>query len=350
MAFWEYTLTGFDDFLEQRRLAFAEPMPASRVCGICGRVPSSTVLLPCGHVSCEQCQQREVFEGMECPFDGNAFDEGQLVRITFQPSDLENRLVFCIVGGRKCPSFAGKLSELRDHMRHCRSIDVTCAKCERPVASEVAVDHYRNCCEEASACLSACKVPLDRAVEEISGVKEGLEIARQWVLGERGGDDDLVNGANGLVEKLVSLDRALSAVQEMAGSVEGRCCSLPSLREKPRASGPFRAASKPGLFITTCKLNNVYTARDSLSRGNKEEKISSELYTLGGYTFKLQCKLLLTEGEDGEEVKVGFVLFLRNGDWDDFLEWPFSKKVALIIAHPTDETKDVRLTSPMEWL
>ncbi|KAH6922109.1 hypothetical protein HPB50_009521 [Hyalomma asiaticum] len=49
MSSWEYTLTGFGDFYEQRRIAFTEPMPVSRVCNMCGRVPSSSIMLPCGH-------------------------------------------------------------------------------------------------------------------------------------------------------------------------------------------------------------------------------------------------------------------------------------------------------------
>ncbi|KAH7973408.1 hypothetical protein HPB49_000723 [Dermacentor silvarum] len=327
MAFWKYTLAGFNDFLEQRRVAFTEPMPASRVCSICGRVPSSTVLLPCGHVLCEECRS-EVFEGMECPYDGTAFTEGQLVRLRFELSDLEQLPVVCVVGGKKCATFAGKLCDLKDHVRHCRSWEVKCAKCQRSVARDVAVDHYRQCCDGNAPQHSSSDARVRRAVEEVRGIKDGLESLRQRALGERGGDEYLVNEANDLVERLTCLDRALCEAQENASGVDREAVSLQSMTGKQMAPGPFRAASKPG--------------------NKKEHRISTEVYTLSGYTFKLDCKFSLSGSEGNEEVNVIFILFLRDGDWDDHVQWPFSKKVSLVIAHPRDETKDIRLVIDMK--
>ncbi|KAH7976081.1 hypothetical protein HPB52_008622 [Rhipicephalus sanguineus] len=343
MASWVYTLTGFGDFLEQRRLAFTEPMPPSRVCSICGRVPPGTALLPCGHVLCGECQG-EVFDGMECPFDGRAFTEGQLVRLRFELTDLEQLRVVCIVGGRKCATFSGKLSELRDHMRQCRSVDVQCAKCHRSIASEAAVEHYKQCYTESVPRRLSSDVRVRKAVEEVRRIKKDLEVLRQQSLGKHNtGDDDLVNGANGLVEKIASLDRALSAVQETEASVD-REGSPFSFRKAP---GPFRAASKPGLFITICKFTNMCAACDSLNGNNKERTVPGENCALAGYTFSVDCKFSLSGNAENEEVNV-FILFLKFGDWDDHVEWPFTKKVAIIIAHPTDESKDIRLTLEME--
>ncbi|XP_049513036.1 uncharacterized protein LOC125940651 isoform X2 [Dermacentor silvarum] len=347
MAFWEYTLTGFNDFLEQRRVAFAEPMPASRVCSICGRVPSSTVLLPCGHVLCDECRG-EVFEGMECPYDGRAFTKAQLVRLRFELSDLEQLPVVCVVGGKKCAAFVGKLCELKDHLRHCRSGEVMCAKCQRSVARDVAVDHYRQCCDGNAPQHSSSDARVRRAVQEVRGIKDGLESLRQRALGERGGDDDLVNEANDLVERLTSLDRTLCEAQGNASGVDREAVSLQSLPRKQMAPGPFRAASKPGVFHTICKFTNVYAARDSLSKNKKEHVISTENYTLSGYTFSLDCKFSLSGSEGNEEANVKFFLFLCDGKWDDYVQWPFSKKVWLVIAHPRDETKDIRLTIDMK--
>ncbi|KAL3226841.1 hypothetical protein MRX96_024668 [Rhipicephalus microplus] len=52
MAYSEYTLTGFSPFLEQLRIAFAEPLPADYVCSTCGRVSADNAVLPCGHIVC----------------------------------------------------------------------------------------------------------------------------------------------------------------------------------------------------------------------------------------------------------------------------------------------------------
>ncbi|XP_070376889.1 uncharacterized protein [Dermacentor albipictus] len=344
MAFWEYTLSGFSDFLDQRRVAFTEPLPPSRVCSVCTRVPSSSELLPCGDVLCEECQG-QVFKRMECPFDGRTFSKGELVRLRFELSDLEKLRVHCIVGGKQCANFAGKLSELRDHLRHCRSFDVKCAKCHRSVVCEAAVDHYRQCYDGNAPLQSSCDALVQTAVEDVRSIKEELESLRQRALGERDGDDDLVNGANGLVERLASLDRALSGFLEKVSGVDREGVSGQSSIKKSLTLGPFRAASKPGAFITTLKFANVYAARDSLKQERKEHCLLSEVYMLGGYTFKLQCKFLLSQDK---EVSVGFTVFLRDGEWDDSLEWPFSKKVTVIIAHPIDETKDVKVTSRMK--
>ncbi|XP_070377053.1 uncharacterized protein [Dermacentor albipictus] len=347
MAFWEYTLAGFNDFLEQRRVAFAEPMPTCRVCSICGRLPSSTVLLPCGHALCEDCRG-EVFEGMECPYDAIAFKERQLVRLRFELSDLEQLRVVCMVGGKKCATFAGKLCELRDHLRHSRIGEVKCAKCHRSVARDVAVDHYRQCCEGNTPPHSASEARVQRALEEIRGIREDLESLRQRASDERDGDDDLVNGTNALVEKLAGLERAVGEAREITNGVDREAVSLQSVSKKPVTPGPFRAASKRGVFNRMCKFTNVYAARDLLSQDKKEHDIYTESYTLGGYTFYLECMFSFSGSADNKDVNVKFILFLANGDWDDYVQWPFSKKVSLVIAHPTDATKDIGLTIHME--
>ncbi|KAH7979402.1 hypothetical protein HPB49_022614 [Dermacentor silvarum] len=221
---WEYTLTGFGDFLEQRSVAFTEPMPASRVCSICGRVPSSSVLLACCHVLCDDCRSKAFELGMVCPFDGKASTEGQLVRLRFELSELEQLHVVCMVGGRKCTTFAGKLSALRDHLRECLSGDVKCAICCRSIAREAAVNHYRQCRGGNAPRHSVINALVHRAVEKIQGIKDDVESLVQRAANERDGDGNLVNVVNGLVERLATAHRVLSEAQEMgsAGGVRKR--------------------------------------------------------------------------------------------------------------------------------
>lgn len=113
---WSYTLAGFGDFLELRRVTFAEPMPATRVCGVCGLLPSLTRHLPCGHVLCDLCVAQIVkCEG--CPFDGRKFALADVRSIAFERSELDQCRVHCTAcdgstgSGNQC-DFAGKLSEL----------------------------------------------------------------------------------------------------------------------------------------------------------------------------------------------------------------------------------------------
>ncbi|KAL3210238.1 hypothetical protein MRX96_052229 [Rhipicephalus microplus] len=127
----------------------------------------------------------------------------------------------------------------------------------------------------------------------------------------------------------------------MAAMTIGEGSNRLPIRETP---GPFRAASKPSLFITTCQFPNICVTRQGLTQTNKKARVSTVCSTLAGYTFKVDCKFTMSAEED---VDVSFILFLQPGVWDKRVEWPFAKKVALIIAHPTDERKDVR--PPYAW-
>ncbi|KAL3192526.1 hypothetical protein MRX96_058943 [Rhipicephalus microplus] len=250
MAFWTYRLTGFGDCFEQRRVSFAEPMPADRVCSICGRIQSNAVHLACAHILCLRCKV-EVCDAKKCPLDGTAITEKELLPFETDACYLERRRVVSVVDGRKCSSnFSGKLSELKRHLASCRDGDLHCAKCNRPVAREAAAEHYRKCCETNSTRLSATDARVRKAVEEIRGIKEDFESLQQKALNERDSEDELVNGVNG-----------------------------------------FSFAAK----------------------GN------------------------------GEQVKVMFVIRLQAGQWGDYVEWPCSKKFALVIMQPRDETNDIRL-------
>ncbi|KAL3210233.1 hypothetical protein MRX96_052224 [Rhipicephalus microplus] len=157
-------------------------MPASRVCSICGRLPSATIVLPCGDVFCELCLD-EVCDEAKYPFDGRAFTKRQLVRLRFELSELEQRRVVCVLAGRQCAAFDGQLSELRDRMRRCRSMDVKCAKCNRLVTRETALEHYNQCSDGNAKRVSHSAVL--RPVEEVRGVKRGLGRMLGQAFGER---------------------------------------------------------------------------------------------------------------------------------------------------------------------
>ncbi|KAL3210232.1 hypothetical protein MRX96_052223 [Rhipicephalus microplus] len=247
MAFWTYALTGFGDFFEQRRVSFTQPIPVDRVCGICCRIPSNAVLLPCAHVSCLKCKVK-VCNAKQCPLDGTAITEEELISFETDPCYLEMRCVVCVVDGRKCSSnFCGKLSELKRHLATCRGGDMPCAEGYRPVANEAAAQHHRKCDETNSTLHSATDARVRKAVEEIRGIKEDLESLRQ-LINERDSEDELVNGVNALVERLANLDRSLSVAQETVTDAhrEGNQSS------KPPAPGPSRAASKPCACAKPC--------------------------------------------------------------------------------------------------
>lgn len=157
------------------------------------------------------------------------------------------------------------------------------------------------------------------------------------------------NGANVLTERVADLERGLRDVRKRCHDRVDERSSSPFRASKSRASltvipGPYRAASRPGVLITTCKFPDIYVVHESLKKGEKEVRISSDTYTLGGYTFRLDCQF----SKERYGTSVRFILLLRDGEWDGYLEWPFSKKVTLIIMHLRDAERDVRLPLPMD--
>ncbi|XP_070377054.1 uncharacterized protein [Dermacentor albipictus] len=337
MAFWEYTLTGFSDFFEQRHVAFADPMPATPICAICGLLPSTCLVLPCGHILCEFCKVQAAEAG--CPFDGKNFKEVDLLHLTFKLCDLERLQVVCVANRQTC-TFTGRISELRDHLVECGSGHTKCGKCQLSVRRSVAVDHYRQCHGESVASQSTNVARQGKAPERIQAVVEVQKNMRQRGLSE-GHGSDLRNGANQLVERLANLARVFSDERESVSDGELRGLRLRSSRETSIASGPCRAASKPGAFICLCVFAEVYAGYYSLKE-SQEHTVTTESYLLAGYTFVLSCKF--SKDEVGE-VSVSFAMALCDGDWDRCLEWPFSKTVTFIIAHLKDQVKDVRFTS-----
>ncbi|KAL3210239.1 hypothetical protein MRX96_052230 [Rhipicephalus microplus] len=111
------------------------------------------------------------------------FEEGQLVRLRFELSHLEQLSVVCTVGGRKCGTFSGKLSELKDHMRLCRSVDVECEKCRIAIPSEAAVEHYTQCYTESDRRRLSNNVRVQRLVEEVRRIKEDVQAFSAAVVG-----------------------------------------------------------------------------------------------------------------------------------------------------------------------
>ncbi|KAH7976388.1 hypothetical protein HPB52_012907 [Rhipicephalus sanguineus] len=289
---WKYTLTGFGEFLEMRRVAFAEPMPPTHLCDVCGMLPSRTLLLPCDHVLCDSCRD-QLPQGNDCccPFDGSKFVDSDVHPMTIEWCELEQRRIVCSAGSQVC-GFSGKLCELADHLTRCGGGKIKCCKCDRPVFRGHAVNHYRSCTGR-----------LRTANAEAASTMANMEKNTRELM------------------SAVTIAKKVTVIQ-----------------------GAHRAAPRGGVLITTCKFAGIYSDIGSLKEKGKELRISTDTYTLGGYTFKLECRFT----KDGNIVNVAFALFLRDGEWDSYVDWPFSKKVTLVIMRPRNPAKDIRLHTNMK--
>ncbi|KAL1475153.1 hypothetical protein MTO96_037485 [Rhipicephalus appendiculatus] len=341
---WTYTLTGFTDSLERRRLVFLEPLPDSRVCAACGVVPFQASLLPCGHVFCRFCED-QIREGATCPVDRYKYDEENVLQSNFPLEDLEQRRVLCGVVGEKC-DFVGTVSDMECHLVECVADENECARCRRPVARRDAVDHCWHCTASFPVMwlgLTATDVVPSSIFEKLNAFKEGvLRVREQWTSSDdsEDGSSDGVDMTAPLVDGVVQLVRELLPVGRVP-----RCpdrVSTPSdSANVPWASGPYRGASKAGVSVATCALEEVSACWDLFSEQDKNVNITSNQCTAAGYTFRMRAHLV---NDKSEGVRVHFVFFLVSGEWDDHVSWPFAKELTLTLAHPVDASRDVKLS------
>lgn len=183
MAGKEYYLKGFGAFLDYRRVVFLEPLPKIRVCSVCEMVSSLSWLLPCCHVVCCSCKG-QIAADQICALDEEKFDEGNVILLEFQPSQLDRYLVRCLSGGRKC-GFIGKPSELREHSAQCTGYEVRCVKCKMYVARNTIVLHCKRCSGVSMS-------PSARAIIELAWHRGDLK-KRRKESGE-GVNGDFLNG------------------------------------------------------------------------------------------------------------------------------------------------------------
>ncbi|KAL1444173.1 hypothetical protein MTO96_029994, partial [Rhipicephalus appendiculatus] len=90
--------------------------------------------------------------------------------------------------------------------------------------------------------------------------------------------------------------------------------------------GPYRAASKPGVFMSMLEFHGVRDKFASLVEDDEkaEEAIEVEAVSIGGYTFAVRCELRKDDARG--EVRLLFHVLLTSGDWDNNVPWPFAKK------------------------
>lgn len=336
---YEYTLTGFGDFLEQRSINFVEPLPSVRVCSACGAVPPATSMLPCCHAFCERCKS-QMTGAIECPLDGQECTEASVVLLNFSLSELVQRRIRCPNSSHGC-EFPGKLDELKQHLLKCSGKVVTCAICSQRFPRPDAMNHYRECTGEFGSPSAVSTVEHASSVGVLADIKKDL---KRWRDGFAAGgmkDDAGLRDIDSVIERLEALETEL--VEGTKTNRGKRPESTFQRASKARGSPvPYRAASKAGVFVTMCTFFDVYSAYEKLTK-EKDSQITCDNGVVGGYRFRLDC--LFSKKED--EVKIRFVLYLCNGDWDTYLDWPFRKKTTLILTHPTDQEKDVTLPVDM---
>ncbi|KAH9368111.1 hypothetical protein HPB48_013749 [Haemaphysalis longicornis] len=204
---YEYTLTGFGDFLEQRSITFVEPLPSVRVCSVCGVVPPATSMLPCCHAFCERCKS-EMTRSIECPLDGQECTEASVVLLNFSLSELVQRRIRCPNSSRGC-EFAGKLDELKQHLLKCSGKVVTCAKCRQRFARPDAMNHYRECTGDFGSTSAVSTVEHPSAIGVLTDIRKDLKHWRDGFAADGMKDGAGLRDVDSVIQRLERLETEL---------------------------------------------------------------------------------------------------------------------------------------------
>ncbi|XP_077546230.1 uncharacterized protein LOC144158915 [Haemaphysalis longicornis] len=322
-----YTLTGFGQFLEWRRVRFAEPLPKIRICQVCGVVAAVAKLLPCTHVLCETCEDRAEEKGRKCPVDGYCFQGEDVQDMPFSRRDIDERVVHCLnhTGDDTGCRFSGKLGELERHFFvQCRHGIVQCSKCKAQVTRQEVFDHYTYC--EGEKYLS-----LENVADGNTVTFDAMEAVRlaSSLRDIRDGINDAINaGSNSSMKmgelkgKVISLSSFIRILDPAGGSVEDE--GYLSAQTCEDDIGPT------GSIL--CTFEGIDTTHPVVWLENP--------CMLDGYTFKLALKF---ETKCGKLPNVFVFFVLSAGEKDDFVEWPFKKQVRMSLVHPNDADKKMAL-------
>ncbi|KAL1433459.1 hypothetical protein MTO96_012575 [Rhipicephalus appendiculatus] len=116
------------------------------------------------------------------------------------------------------------------------------------------------------------------------------------------------------------------AVRSRSDDAHDRSCARRRTFVHAITPGIYRGASKPDVFVTLCRFDNIYEKYEQLRH---EKTAFVKGCVAAGYALGLKCKLAKV---DEEEVEVYFSLHCGSGEWDNYVEWPFRKEVTDLYA------------------
>ncbi|KAH6941456.1 hypothetical protein HPB50_018214 [Hyalomma asiaticum] len=245
-----YRVRPDSDLFERRQVAFVDPLPYICVCCVCGFASSSTMPLPCRHVLCSLCKGRS---GNVCPAVCGKFEETDVALQTLQLCDLGQLRVSCINGG--C-DFVGKLTELPSHVLECVNDEAECNKCGVHVKRNAAFDDHRQCCVGVSIAGTTA------GSADVVAVDQGAVAFREQASGGENADQhDVANGTDSSPDEVIAPEAAPVRVERTYRGelrmVLSNTSSSKGTLSRDVTAGPYRTASKSGVFVTLCRLDNI---------------------------------------------------------------------------------------------
>ncbi|KAH7975714.1 hypothetical protein HPB52_004602 [Rhipicephalus sanguineus] len=102
--------------------------------------------------------------------------------------------------------------------------------------------------------------------------------------------------------------------------------------------GPYRPATAAGAFMMMVVFSEIPEKHDTLRPS--QSWVEQRELVVGGYTMTAACKI---HRDFSDQVSLTFGVALSGGQWDDHVEWPFSKYVTLTVPNLEDYQKDIKL-------
>ncbi|XP_037528963.1 TNF receptor-associated factor 3 [Rhipicephalus sanguineus] len=131
-----WRLTRFEDELTVNQYA----------CRVCHVIPSTTVVLPCSHILCEQCLTGCVVQngGSICPLDAQPFCEDECQKLKLPAKTKHNLKAHCWNEADGC-QFVGSVDAVLLHFdRECAFHALQCPRCEqRILRTDIAAHCFR---------------------------------------------------------------------------------------------------------------------------------------------------------------------------------------------------------------
>ncbi|KAH7973353.1 hypothetical protein HPB49_000041 [Dermacentor silvarum] len=121
---------------------------ARYACCVCHVIPTTTIVLPCCHALCEQCQAGCVVEdvGSVCPLDGEPFTGDECDTCQLPSKKKHSMKAHCWNEAHGC-DFVGPLEALLRHFEaECTFRSFPCERCGQEVPNTKLAAHYIGGC------------------------------------------------------------------------------------------------------------------------------------------------------------------------------------------------------------
>lgn len=183
-----------------------------------------------------------------------------------------------------------------------------------------AFDHHRQCCVGVSTARTTAS-----SANVVAANEGAVTLREQESGGEHADRHDVANGTDSSPDDVITPEAAPVRVKRTHSGdlrmVLSNTSSSQGSVSRDVTPGPYRTASKPGVYVTLCRFDNIYEKYGEMRLNGATSTVKG--CVLGGYTFAFKCTLY-RDVEGGTE-NVSFSLYLGSGEWDNSVEWPFRK-------------------------